>query len=168
MIERPNLQECPIWASNYIEQVDGEIMEVLEKQQTALPALLNSFADKADYAYAAGKWTVKEMAGHLIDTERILCYRLTSFSRGETAALPGFEEDDYVLNAHFSDRTLENLTEEFVLLRKANMYLFRSLNESDLNKSGVASGREISVRAILFVIAGHVAHHSRILKERYL
>lgn len=167
-MERPNLQECPVWAKNYIDQVDGEIIEVLEKQLTELPDLLHSFAGKADYAYAAGKWTVKEVAGHLIDTERILCYRLTSFSRGETAALPGFEEDDYVLNAHFADRTLESLTQEFVLLRKANMYLFNSLNESDLNKAGVASGREISVRAVLFVIAGHVAHHSRILKERYL
>lgn len=167
-MERPNLEECPVWAKNYIDQVQGDIMEVLENQLTEFPALLNSLAAKADYAYAPGKWTVREMTGHIIDTERILCYRLTSFSRGEKAALPGFDEDEYVSGAHFADRELQDLIAEFVQLRKANQYLFRSLNEADLNKSGIASGREISVRAILFVIAGHVAHHSRILKERYV
>lgn len=167
-MERPQPDESPVWAKLYIEQVADNVIEVLEQQLSEFPELIASFSDKGNYAYAPGKWTVKEMTGHIIDTERILCYRLTCFSRGEQAALPGFEEDDYVSNARFAERTLDSLTAEFVSLRKANLYLFKSLNETDLNRSGIASGRQISVRSILFVIAGHVAHHSRILKERYL
>lgn len=168
-MNRPQPNEHPAWAKQYIDQVSADtgLLDVLENQLTELPELLDTFQDKADYAYAPGKWTVKEMLGHIIDTERILCYRLTAFSRGELAELPGFEEEDYVKNARFHERSLTDLTEEFILLRKGNQYLFRSLNETDLNRSGVASGRQISVRSILYVIAGHVNHHSRILKERY-
>ena len=167
-MNRPQTHEYPKWGETYIKLVDGDVMEILEHQTTKFPDFLNSLAAKADHTYAPGKWTIKELAGHIIDTERILVYRLTCFARGEIQAIPGFEEDDYVAAAHFSDRSLASFSEEFALLRKSNMYLFKSLKESELERSGTASGKRITVRALLFVVAGHVVHHTQIIKERYL
>jgi len=167
-MNQPQPNEYSDWSKGYIDQVNGDLMEILQRQATEFPEFINSIAEKADYAYAPGKWTIKEMTGHIIDTERILVYRLTAFARNEQTALPGFEEDDYVANARFAERSLLSFTEEFSLLRKANLYLFRSLNEAELNLAGTASGKPISVRALLFVIAGHMIHHTRIIKERYL
>lgn len=168
-MNRPQTHEYPAWAETYISKISGnEILDLLEKQATDFSNFLNTLTAKADYAYAPGKWTIKEMAGHIVDTERILVYRLTCFARAEQHALPGFDEDDYVTNAHFADRSLQSFSEEFSLLRKANLYLFKSLNEHELDRSGTASERQISVRALLFVIAGHVIHHTGIIEERYL
>ena len=167
-MKRPQTQDYPEWYENYISLVQGDVIEFLEKQGTDFPTFLNNLIEKADYAYAPGKWTIKEMVGHIIDTERIMVFRLTCFARNETAALPGFEEDAYVKSAHFSDRSLFSLSEEFMALRKANMFLFKSLNEDDLGKGGNANGNQISVRALVFILAGHVIHHTNIIKERYL
>lgn len=167
-MNRPQPNEYPAWALTYIEKVNSDIIELLERQADEFPDFLSTLTAKADYAYASGKWTLKEMTGHIIDTERILVYRLTCFARLEQTALPGFEEDDYVVNAHFSDRELGSFAEEFRLLRKANLYLFKSLNDHDLKRSGTASERQISVRALLYVIAGHLMHHTQIINERYL
>lgn len=167
-MKRPQTLEYPEWYNNYVELVQGDVIEFLEKQGTEFPNFLNNLIEKADYAYAPGKWTIKEMVGHIIDTERIMACRLTCFARNETAALPGFEEDAYVKNAHFKDRSLFNLSEEFMALRKANMFLFKSLNEEDLNRNGNANGNQISVRALVFILAGHIIHHTNIIKERYL
>jgi len=167
-MNRPQPNEYPAWALTYIEKVNGDIFELLERQADEFPDFISTLTVKADYAYAPGKWTLKEMSGHIIDTERILVYRLTSFARLEQTALPGFEEDDYVANAHFAERDLTSFAEEFRLLRKANLYLFKSLNEQDLKRSGTVSERQISVRALLYVIAGHLIHHTQIINERYL
>ncbi|QNK62855.1 DinB family protein [Pedobacter sp. PAMC26386] len=167
-MNRPQPSEFPVWALTYIEKVNGDVIELLERQADEFPDFIKTLTAKADYAYAPGKWTLKEMSGHIIDTERILVYRLTSFARLEQTALPGFEEDDYVANAHFAERDLASFAEEFRLLRKANLYLFKSLNEHDLKRSGTASERQISVRALLYVIAGHLMHHTQIINERYL
>lgn len=166
-MNRPQPNEYPIWGETYISKVDREIFETLNEQIDAIPALFRANTDKADYAYAEGKWTLKEMLGHMIDTERILVYRMTCFARNETQALPGFDEDDYVINARFAQREFEDLIEEFTALRKANLYLFRSFNETELNRKGIASGREINVKSILYIIAGHIIHHVSVLKERY-
>jgi len=166
-MNRPQPNEYPIWGETYISKVDGDIFEILNNQVQSLPALFRANTDKANYAYADGKWTLKEMLGHIIDTERVFAYRITCFARNENQALPGFEEDDYVANARFAERDLEDLIEEFIALRKANLYLFRSLNEEELNRKGIASGREINVKSILFIVAGHILHHVSILKERY-
>jgi len=157
-----------VWGEQYISLVDDDVLGILKKQASEFADFLNTLIEKADYAYAPGKWTIKELAGHVIDTERILTYRLTCFARAEQHALPGFDEDDYVANAHFSDRSLLSLSEEFALLRKSNLYLFNSLTEKELDRSGTASERQISVRALLFVIAGHLIHHTQIIKSRYL
>ena len=167
-MNRPQTHEYQAWAENYIKSVDEDVIEILARQASEFPDFLNTLLDKADYAYAPGKWSIKEIAGHIIDTERILTYRLTCFARGETQALPGFNEDDYVSRAHFSDRSLPSFSEEFFLLRKSNLYLFESLQEAELERIGTASERQTSVRALLFVIAGHLIHHTQIIKERYL
>lgn len=167
-MNRPQPNEYPQWGEQYISLVDAEdVLPILEKQASVFPDFLNNFIEKADFAYAPGKWTIKELACHMVDTERILCFRLLSFARGEQASLPGFEEDEYVRNAHFSDRSLHSIGEEFSLLRKSNLYLFKSLQEEELNRGGIASGKYVSVRALLFIIAGHIIHHTTILKERY-
>ncbi len=164
----PQIQDYPQWYKGYIDLVEGNILDILATQAEEFTSFIKGNSDKADYAYAPGKWTIKEMLGHIIDTERIMVFRLTSFARGEKAALPGFDENDYVTNAHFKDRTLESLCAEFTLLRKSNMFLIKSLSKEELNKSGNANGNQISVRALVFILAGHVMHHKNILVERYL
>ncbi|TCD27683.1 DinB family protein [Pedobacter psychrodurus] len=166
-MNRPQPNEYPTWGETYISKVDRDIFEILNDQMQSLPALFRANADKADYAYAEGKWTLKEMLGHIIDAERVFAFRITCFARKEQQPLPGFEEDDYVINARFAERDLEDLIEEFTALRKANLYLFKSLNEDELNRKGIASGREINIKSILFIVGGHIIHHVSILKERY-
>lgn len=167
-MNRPQTEDYPQWYSGYINLVDRDVLEILSTQAEAFAQFVTSNADKADYAYAPGKWTIKEMFGHIIDTERIMVFRLTCFARGEKAAIPGFDEDQYVINAHFKDRSLESLCEEFVSLRKSNLFLLKSLNEEELNRFGNANGNEISVRALVFILAGHVMHHQKVIVERYL
>ncbi len=168
-MNRPQTHEYPAWAETYIKLIDGnDVINLLERQAIEYPDFIRNLTEKADHAHAPGKWTIKDLAGHIIDTERILVYRLTCFARNEQQPLPGFEEDDYVANAHFSDRSLLSLSEEFSLLRKSNLYLFKSLTEAELEQMGTASNRQITVRALLFVIAGHIMHHVQIIKQRYL
>jgi len=166
-MNRPQPNEYPAWGETYIGKVDGDILEILEDQAFSIPALFESNKEKENFAYAEGKWTLKEMLGHLIDSERIFVYRMTCFARNEKQHLPGFEEDDYVANARFNERNYEDMIEEFSVLRKANLYFFKSLNEEELNRKGIASEREINVKSILFIIAGHIIHHVGVLKERY-
>jgi hypothetical protein len=167
-MNRPQTSEYPVWAETYISLVEDNVLEILEQQVLDYPDFINSVLEQADYSYAPGKWTIKEVAGHVIDTERVLVYRLMCFARNEAAALPSFDEDSYVLNAHFKIRDLTSFSEEFSLMRKSNLYLFKSLIEEELNRGGTASGRAINVRSLLYVIAGHVIHHTKIIKERYL
>ncbi|WP_316802326.1 DinB family protein [Pedobacter nototheniae] len=166
-MNRPQPNEYPVWGETYIEKVNGDVLQILADQIITIPDLFRNNAAKENYAYAAGKWTLKELLGHIIDTERILVYRMTCFSRNEQQALPGFDENDYVTNARFHERELEDLIEEFIALRKANFHFFKSLNENELSRKGTASNREINVKSILFIVAGHVIHHVGILKERY-
>lgn len=167
-MNRPQAQEYPEWGLQYISQVDGDVLEILETQATSFGNFVNSLTEKADYAYAQGKWTIKELVGHMVDTERILVYRLLCFARDEKAELPGFDEDAYVASAHFKNLSLFNMSEEFALLRRANLFLIKSLTEAELDKKGTASGKQISVRALVYVLAGHVIHHFKIIKERYI
>jgi len=153
--------------TTYLNTVgDGDIVEILNQQYNSLSVFLKSIPeDKALYAYAEGKWTVNEAIGHLIDTERIMAYRLLRFSRRDTAALPGFEQDDYVANAHFNQMKMSDLIDEFLAVRKANLYLFNSLTEEQKTLSGTSSGHRVTVNAFLYIIAGHANHHVNILRE---
>lgn len=168
-MNRPQPEDFPVFYKGYIDSVSDEVLTELEHQIDLFPAFLRSIpADKASFAYVEGKWTVKELVGHIIDTERIMAYRILRFARNDATPLAGFEENDYVINAHFADSSLESMAEEFEYLRKANLYLIGSLNETELRRIGISNGLTISVKALVFIIAGHLNHHIRIIKERYL
>jgi hypothetical protein len=168
-MKRPQAEEFPLFYKGYVDTVSDDVLAELEQQSDTFAALLGNVPqDKASFAYAEGKWTIKELAGHVIDTERIMAYRALRIARNDATPLPGFDENDYVSNAHFADRSLGSLAEEFAALRKANMYLIRSLNGTEIDRSGISNEKPISVRALIYIMAGHVNHHSAILKQRYL
>ncbi|NCD69171.1 DinB family protein [Mucilaginibacter agri] len=124
-------------------------------------------AEKADYAYAEGKWTIKQLIGHMSDTERVFAYRLLCFARGEQQVLPGFDQDEYEASNNVASRTLQDLAEEFKMLRQVNMYVINNLSAEQLEIRGKASDYTITVKALLYAMAGHEIHHMNILKERY-
>lgn len=168
-MKRPQAEEFPLFYKGYVDTVCDDVLAELEQQIKSFSALLRNVPqEKASFAYAEGKWTIKELAGHVIDTERIMSYRTLRIARNDATPLPGFDENDYVSNAHFADRSLESLADEFAALRKSTMYLIRSLNEVEIDRSGISNEKPISVRALIYIMAGHVNHHSAILKQRYL
>lgn len=156
--------------SRYIDQVgDRPILEVLTSQLEEVQQIFGSLGeDQSHFQYEAGKWSLKELLGHLIDTERIMAYRVLCIARGEKQPLPGFDENSYVAAAQFYNRSLHDLLHEYQLVRKANVALFGSLTENMLLQMGNANGKEISARAIIYIIAGHERHHLGIIRERYL
>lgn len=169
MSQRPQADEFPVYYKGYIDTVADDVLLELENQIESLPKFLSAISEeKASFAYAEGKWTIKEVLGHMLDTERIMSYRALCFARRDETALPGFDENVYVKHAHFNDRTLQSLLDEFVVLRKSTMYLLKSFNQEELNRSGISNDKPITVRALIFILAGHVNHHQHILKERYL
>jgi len=166
---RPSEKDYASYYKGYISQIKGDdILNILEKQLNTATKFLNSIPEgKGNYAYAEGKWSVKEVLGHVIDCERIFATRALCIARGEKQSLPGFEQDDYVQEAKFNKRTLKDFIDEFSLVRKSNLVLFKTFSDNELNKRGIASENEITVRAILFIISGHGMHHIEVLKEKY-
>jgi uncharacterized damage-inducible protein DinB len=124
--------------------------------------------DKFEYAYSEGKWTIKEIIQHIIDTERILSYRALRFSRKDNTPLASFNENDYVVFSNAKDRNLQDLLSELSSVRKATLALYKSFSQEQLKGIGTASDQEISVRALGFVIIGHQKHHQKVFQERYL
>jgi len=169
MITRPQPEECNSYYNTYISKVpDGDVIELLRKLKESSYELFSALSDdKANYAYANGKWSIKETLGHMIDTERTFAYRLFCFSR-DYVELPGFDQEIYVNNANFSSRTMQSLAAEFRVTRESNIYLIEALTDEQLNRKGVASGNPASVRALVYMLPGHEIHHLGILKERYL
>lgn len=169
MSNQPKPDEYSPFHHNYISKLgDGDIVAILSQLKDSTYNFLSTIpAAKADYAYAEGKWTIKEVIGHMIDAERTFAYRILAFSRGQKE-LPGFEEDEYVALSTFKSRTLADLAEEFKMVREANLFLFRSLTPQQLLATGIANSNIISVRALLYIAAGHEMHHINLIKERYL
>jgi uncharacterized damage-inducible protein DinB len=165
---RPDAQDCAPFYGKYIALVnDDPILDTLEKLKTSTYDFFCSLTEEqANYAYAQGKWTIKEVAGHLTDAERTFAYRAFAFSRGQ-AELPGFDENIYVDRSTFNTRTLQDLAAEFKAVREANLYMLRTLTEEQLAIVGIANGSNIKVNSILYIMAGHELHHLNILKERY-
>jgi len=170
VISAPDASEYAPYFSRYVSLVPGnDIVTALEDQPGETVSLLSAFnEEQGDYRYAPGKWSVKEMLGHVIDTERIFSYRALRFARGDQTPLASFEQDDFVRNAGFSAGRLADLIAEFVCVRRATVWLFRSLSAEAWIRRGVASGNPMSVRAAAYVIAGHELHHRRQLQEKYL
>lgn len=169
-MHRPKPKEAIPYSHNYIRLVqDGNIMEVLEKNHAKTQDFIKNIpTEKANYAYAEGKWTVKETLLHIIDTERILAYRALRFARNDKTDLQGFEQDDYVPNSDAMNRNLEDIAAEFQLLRASTLSMIKHFTPEMRNKNGTTNGNTASVRALIYIIAGHELHHINILKERYL
>ncbi len=169
-MRRPEPNEYAPYYQRYIDLVKGDNpIKALENQIIAMQAFLSEIPeDKENYRYAEGKWSIKEIIGHLIDTERIFGYRALSFARKEKTPLPGFEENDYVAAANFEKRSFYNLVHEYNLVRESHLALFKSFDEQALSQVGNANGNDMSVRAIIFSIAGHELHHLQVIRERYL
>ena len=167
---RPGSDEYAPYYEKYTSLVpEGDVVETLRRQAAETLALLRSVdEEQAGSRYEPGKWSVKEVVGHVIDTERIFAYRALRFARGDRTELPGFEQDGYIENAEFDRRTLRDLAEEFEHVRGATLKLFGSLSPEAWLRRGTASGNQVSVRALAYIAAGHEAHHVNILRTRYL
>jgi len=166
---RPESGEYDPYYGRYISLVSSDdVVALLDSQASETIALLHSHPTKGDYRYAAGKWSVKELLGHINDTERIMTYRALRISRGDKTPLAGFEQDDYVRDGNFSHRTLADLAAEFGNIRKATVSFFRHLDAEAAARRGTANNVEITPRALAYIIAGHELHHRKILQEKYL
>jgi hypothetical protein len=170
MLARPNKNEYDALYEKSIGRVpDGNVLEILERQIEETVELLSSLdEDQANYRYAPGKWSIRQVVGHMADSERIVSYRALRFARGDRASLPGFDENEYVDRANFDFQSLGSLVEEFRTVRMATLSLFRSFDSDMWLIRGTASGYEFTVRAIAYQIAGHEIHHVGLIRERYL
>jgi len=168
-MNRPEKSEYGEYYDRYISQVaDENIQVLLAKQPAGLRELFAPVAeDRGTFAYDEGKWTLKEVLSHLIDGERIFAYRMLRISRGDETPIEGFEQDGYIENSNANNRTFAELLDEFDLQRRSNMLLINNLSDDASKRLGTASGFPVSVRALVYISAGHVQHHSTLLRERY-
>jgi hypothetical protein len=167
---RPDPAEYDPYYGRYIERVEQEdVLEALEEQLDETLRLLGGL-DSAigEYRYAPGKWTVKQVVCHMLDTERIFGVRALCVARGDTQPLPGFDENAYAEESGADRRSINDLAKEFELVRRSNIALYRSLDGHAWQRIGNANGAAVSVRATAWIVAGHAAHHVRVLRERYL
>ncbi len=169
-MNRPVESEYAPYYQSYIDQVsENEIPPVMRAQMDELDVLLGKVEPQQEtYRYAEGKWSIREIVGHLIDGERVFGYRVFCIARGEQQNLPGFDQDEYMLTAPYDRIELEDLLSELRLIRLGNIAMLRTLDEESWSRSGVANGNAVSVRALVFIMAGHVRHHMNVLRERYL
>jgi uncharacterized damage-inducible protein DinB len=148
---------------------DDDLLALLEEQAASYSAVLRDIDPAAgSHAYAPGKWTLAESLVHVCDTERVFAYRLLRVARGDQTALPGFDQDAWVPESRASNRSPAEVLQEFQAIRAATLALVASLDDTALSRSGFASGHAVSARALVWMIAGHAAHHLRIVGERYL
>jgi uncharacterized damage-inducible protein DinB len=148
---------------------DTSILESLMSSQKEFESLLRNIPkEKHNFSYAEGKWTLKEVIQHIIDTERIFCYRALCFARNDKTSLPGYDQDVFVDNDNANDRNYYDLLDEMEVLRKSTIHLYKSFSEKALLRIGVASDEKMSVRALGYLFSGHQIHHLNVVKERYL
>src|SRR3569833_425526 len=169
MISRPQPDEYPPFASVYVGNVETtNVIELLNESRDSTYKLFSYISDEqAIHAYAPGKWTLKQVLGHMIDTERTFTYRAFVFSRNNIE-LPGFDQQIYVANTDFNSRPIQDLALEFTAVRESTLYLFRSISEDQLLRKGSASGSPVSVRGLVYMTAGHELHHLKLISERYM
>jgi len=169
-IERPQAGEFLAYYGRYIDLVPaGDIRTILADQNRRTLDLVRGLGEeKGGFRYAADKWSIKELVGHLTDAERIFSDRALRFARGDANDQPGFEENDYVKNAGFDRLSLAEVASGFEIVRRSTLSLLGTIDEKAALSRGKANGAEISVRALAYVIAGHELHHVNVLKQRYL
>jgi Uncharacterized protein conserved in bacteria len=167
---RPAAGEFLPYYGTYIDRVpDGDIVETLSRQIGDTLALIRSIPEATgDKRYAPGKWSVREVIGHLIDAERIFTYRALRFARADTTPVPGFDENAYVANAPFAKVSLADLADELDHVRRGSVHFLANLDEDAFSRRGAANGAEITVRALAYIMAGHESHHMNVLRTRYL
>jgi hypothetical protein len=166
---RPTDNEYGEHFAKYVSLVPEEqVVPALEAQMTVVDQLPSRVGPAREtYAYAPGKWSVRQVLGHLNDGERVFAFRALTFSRFDQVALPGFDETSYVDHGHFEPVPLRALADEFVSLRRGNLEMLRRLDDAQWSAGGTANGRHITVRALAYVMAGHVRHHMNLLRDRY-
>src|SRR2546423_9977909 len=161
---RPADDEYLPYYGRYIQRVpDGDVLSTLSRQIRETLALFRGLPESvASYRYAPDKWSVNEMVGHMIDTERIFAYRALRFARADATPLAGYEQDDYARNSTFNAYPLSELADELENVRRSTVYLFRHMDDEAWARRGVANNAEVSVRALAYIIAGHELHHREI------
>ena len=165
----PKEGEYPPYFANYYKVIgNANLGDLLVSRLESSPKLWRTIPeDKGNYQYAEGKWTIKQLLGHITDTERIMSYRAMCFTRGEEQSLPGFEEDDYAALGRHNERTLASIIDEWEAIRKSNVILFSTFSLADAKLVGKANNYNISVTAVVYAIVAHEMHHTNILTERY-
>jgi hypothetical protein len=168
-MRRPTTSEYAPFYETYVSLVtEADAMPVLERQSREIEELAESVPrERETYRYAPDKWSIREVFGHMADAERVFGFRAFCISRGEQAALPSFDQEAYVARSRFDAYPLAELVTEFTTLRASNLTVLHRLVEDDWNRTGTASGATVSVRALAFILAGHVRHHVGVLRSRY-
>lgn len=169
-MKRPAENEYAPYYQKYVSLIpNGNILQMMEKQNEQFCEFLAQFdEERANYRYEEGKWTLKEVIGHLVDVELVFMYRALRFSRNDKEKLHGFEQDDFIANSDFSKLTLSELVEQFYHMRKAAIPMFSSFTDEMCTRTGTASDCSFSVRAIAYIMVGHVIHHMRIIHSKYM
>lgn len=164
--------EYAVFYKTYINTLIDNEFDIIENMEASYTAAKNLFEnlppEKQLFSYAPGKWTIKELVQHLIDTERVFAYRALCFSRNDVAELPGFDENQFIDNCNANDRPFGELLSEFDVIRASSVALFRSFTDEMLLRKGIANGNSMSVRAVGYIISGHLLHHLQVIKQRYL
>jgi DinB superfamily len=169
VIARPQSGEYAPYYERYVSLIeDNDILATLDRQRREMVLLLSGLSEEqGDFRYAPEKWSAKQVLGHVCDTERVFAYRALRISRGDATPMEGFEQDDYVKNGPFARHVIAEVIEDYIAVRRATISLLRSLEEAAWSRRGVANKNEVTVRALAYTIAGHEAHHRRILEEKY-
>ncbi|HET8574412.1 MAG TPA: DinB family protein [Edaphocola sp.] len=162
-------KECPAYFNAYLDLVSEDVLSEMEKQLLSFPAFVSDIPkEKGTYRYAPGKWSIKEVIGHINDTERIMANRALRIARNDQTPIPSFDEDAYVLATDFNALSITMLTDDFKAQRRCHLSLLRSLRKEELIRTGIASGKQVSARALFYFMVGHLRHHEQIITERYL
>lgn len=169
-VMRPSKDDVAEYFQTYIDEVEGDnfLLKMSLVHQSTQRLLANVPHDKEEYRYEEGKWSVREVLGHLIDTERVFNYRALRFARGDDTDLHGFDHNEFVPASKAGGRLLKDLAKEYQVVRNASLALFDGFDEEMLSRSGTANGNKATVLALGFIIVGHEIHHRRVLQERYL
>jgi uncharacterized damage-inducible protein DinB len=169
MINKPQTDEYASWSARYVNLVETtDVIALLEQLKQKTYNFFSGMTDEsAMYTYSEGKWTFKEMLGHMIDAERTFGYRAFVFSR-DNVELPGFDQNVYVANTDYNSQKIKDLAEEYKATRESNLYLFRAFTEEQLMRKGIANNNLVSVRALVYITAGHELHHWKVIEEKYL
>lgn len=161
--------ECPAYFHTYLDIVSEDVLSEMEKQLLSFPTFVATIPqEKETFRYAPGKWSIKEVIGHISDTERLMANRALRIARNDQAHIPGFDEEAYVLATNFNASSITALVDDFKAQRCSNLSLLRSLTQEELMRIGTASGKQVSARALFYFIVGHLRHHEKIIAEKYL